>query len=333
MRSIRILSLCVIFGASPALLRAKESSAEKLLNSAIRNPGTFSQMCDIQFVPKKAPIPLYGLLIDSEFQFRTETLAKLRASRPDVISVLVKKLEGIDLSVPPVEGEMKLGSNFDSLESTGLDPNHLSQLLLNVVIDLNAVECLPELLRLEQDLSRRLEANFTEPAANPVPEFQLEGGFVIGSSESLSKESEARGDRDLTEKEEAEREVAYQRATAIVVQRDLLATMLVLLRQEKFPPLLSSAIEKKYADVLKREAAEENFAMIKSGADISASDAESIAIDPIVGVPFYAGRKSTEIQYSPKVRQQIIDWARSYLSTPVEKRLGASGMSPRPYVR
>lgn len=320
-----------IFCATP--LHAEKPTAEALLDAAINNPGTWSQMCDIQFVPRKTPLPLYGLVLDTEFQLTPVTLAQLRARRDEMIPVLVQRLKAIDFAKAPVPAEMKLDSNTENLISTGLDPHHLSQLLLHIIIDLNAAECLPELLRLESDISARLEAHNSDPKKSPLPEFQLEAGFLVGDMESFSAEIEARGDRDPTEAEIAEREEIQKRVTAIVVQRDLLATMLAVLRQEKYGPVLSSTFEKIYAAKLKEQAAEENLEMIKSEADISPNDADYIAIDPIVGLPFYPGRKSTEIAYTPALRQDILDWTRAFVKLPQDKRLGAKGMSSRPYVR
>ncbi len=322
-----ILPITVVVAALPfPSVHAADDPAEALLDAAIRNPGTWSQMCDIQFVPKKTPLPLYGLLLDSEFQFTPDTLAGLRARRDAIIPILVKRLEALDLSQRPASTPAKFAADAESVESTGLDPKHLSQLLLNVVIDLNATECLPALLRLEGELSKRLEANYADPKANPLPVFQLEAGFVVGTFDALP-------DREPTPEEAAEAIGKHQRATAIIVQRDLLGTLLALLRQERYAPLLASEIERQFAAAIKKQAATENFAAIKGEADIPADDADYIAIDPIVKVPYYPGGKNTEIAYTPAVRQQVLDWTREFIKKPGENRLGAKGMSARPYVR
>lgn len=321
---VSILAVVAAFSIPP--VQAGDDSAGALLDAAIRNPGTWSQMCDIQFVPKKTPLPLYGLLLDSEFQFTPETLAGLRARRDEIIPILVQRLEALDLSRLPASTPAEFAADSESVESTGLDPKHLSQLFLNVIIDLNAVDCLPALLRIEGEVTKRLEANNADPKANPLPVFQLEAGFVVGTFDTIQ-------DREPTPEEAAEAMAKHVRATAIVVQRDLLGTMLALLRQEKFAPLLASDIERQFATAIKKQATSENFAAIKGEADIPADDADYIAIDPIVKVPYYAGGRNTEIAYTPAVRQQVLDWTRGFVKKPESTRLGAKGMSARPYVR
>jgi hypothetical protein len=326
MRASALPLLAALAVFSVPTIEAGDDSAENLLDAAIRNPGTWSQMCDIQFVKKRTPLPLYGLLLDSEFQFLPATLGGLRARRDEVVPLLVRRLEALDLSKRPVSTPSKLGADDETIETTGLDPHHLSQLLLNIVIDLNATDCLPSLLRLESELSRRLEANNADPKANPVPEFQLEAGFVAGTFEEI-------GEREPTPEEAAAAVAKHLRASAIIVQRDLLATMLALLRQERYAPLLDSGIEKQFAAAIRKQAATENFAAIKSAADIPVDDADYIAIDPIVKVPCYPGGRNTEIAYTPEVRQQVLDWTRAFVKMPNASHLGAKGMSPRPYVR
>ena len=63
------------------------------------------------------------------------------------------------------------------LEDSGVSTYDLSQLLLNITIDLNAVEALPHLLRVEAELSTMLEMNAADPSLI-LPEKYVDAGFI-----------------------------------------------------------------------------------------------------------------------------------------------------------
>ncbi len=323
-------------GAEPA---GEASSPEALLNAAVANPGSYSQMCDMQLVDRKAtPLPIYGLMLDSEFQLSVEVLRTLRSRRSEIIPSLAKRLAELDLMRDPQVSEMKFkdGSGTDipeEIASTGLDPKALSQILLKIVIDLNATECLPGLLKLEKELSQKLEAHAADPT-QPLPEIQSDAGFILGSPTTYQPEFQPKEGEEFTPEENAKIAALHKRVAAIVAQRDLLATMLCLLRQEKFGPLLKSNFESSFAKSVKAAAKEENLAAVKKPADIAKDEADYLGFDPILNLPTYPGRKATDVKYNSEVRQQVLDLVNEFLKTvPAEKRLGAKGMTPRVYVR
>jgi hypothetical protein len=315
--------------------KPEQLTPEELITQAVLKPGSYSQMCDIQLVKRQVPLPLYGLTLHTEFVLSPEVLNRLRARRDEVIPSLVKRLEGIDFTKAPTTQELKFveKTEIEEIDNSGLDPAHFSQILLKLVIDLNATECLPQLVRMEKELALRLEANAADPT-KPVPDLQLDAGFIVGDPKTWFIEQQDRGDRELTEKEKAEQEAISKRVQTIIAQRDCLATMLCLLRNEKYAPLLASSFEKNFATALKENAAKDNLSEIKKPSDITEADATYIGFDPIHKLPTYMGSKVTEMKYTPEVRQQILEMVRSFeAKVPLEKRLGAKGMSAKTYAR
>lgn len=310
-----------------------EVSPDALLDKAVKNPGGYSQMCDIQFVEQyKVPVPLYGLSLDTEFELSKDTLFKLRAQRDGVIAALNKRLSGIDFSKAPKTAEIKFAKDSEKLVSSGLDPKYLSQILLKIIIDLNATECLPELQRLEKILSAKLEANHNDPKSS-LPEFQNDAGFVVGNSKDFEADFEKRNGKEPTAAEQAAQDAVHKRVAAIVAQRDLLATMLCLLRQERYPALIESDWEKQVGKDLLEKSKEENFAGIKKPEDIKEEDKEYVGWDPIHNVVCYPGRKVTDLKYTAEVREKTLGLVDSFLKeVPADKRKGASGMAAVPYV-
>lgn len=331
----KLIRLLTFVGAFPLAASAQNAkpSVDELLDKTVSNPGGYSQMCDMQFIKRQVPLALYGLTLDTEFELTPETLTKIRERRAEVIPALVKRLEGIDLNKEPVVKEIEFEKDTENMVSSGLDPKYFSQILLKLIIDLNATECIPQLLRLEKEIVVRLEANNADPKKE-VPTFQADAFFTVGEEKTFFAEEEKRNGKERSAKEQAEIDAIHKRVQAIVAQRDCLATLLCLLRQEKFEPLLKSDLEKSFVAELKKKAKEENLESIKKPADIKEEDAKYVGFDPIAKLPTYPGRKMAEVKYTPEVRQQILEMVKAFESTvPAEKRLGAKGMTENVYVR
>ena len=334
-RMNKLIRLLAFVGAFPLAATAQNAkpSVDELLDKTVSNPGGYSQMCDMQFIKRQVPLALYGLTLDTEFELTPETLTKIRERRAEVIPALVKRLEGIDLNKEPVVKEIEFEKDTENMVSSGLDPKYFSQILLKLIIDLNATECIPQLLRLEKEIVVRLEANNADPKKE-VPTFQADAFFTVGEEKAFFAEEEKRNGKERSAKEQAEFDAIHKRVQAIVAQRDCLATMLCLLRQERFEPLLKSDLEKSFVAELKKKAKEENLESIKKPADIKEEDAKYVGFDPIAKLPTYPGRKMAEVKYTPEVRQQILEMVKAFESTvPAEKRLGAKGMTENVYVR
>ena len=88
-----------------------------------------------------------------------------------------------------------------------------------------------------------------------------------------------------TEDKFARRKHELALLTARVAQRELLSTMLILLRAERFAPLLGSDLEQRYAETIKSRAKTGDLKNIKKAGDISVDDRRWIHIDPIHNVP------------------------------------------------
>jgi hypothetical protein len=195
------------------------------------------------------------------------------------------------------------------LEDSGVSTYDLSQLLLNITIDLNAVEALPHLLRVEAELSTMLEMNAADPSLI-LPEKYVDAGFIDEADlkeriEDTDREKETFQQRFIRE---AKHRAKSNRQHCIVAQRDLLATILCLLRQEKYSPLLSSDVEKSYR--------------------------AWIIIDPIINAPTAYAHPQAKIPYTPVLRATIRGWANSWLeTTPAPRRDGTKGMTISPVER
>jgi hypothetical protein len=221
------------------------------------------------------------------------------------------------------------------LEDSGVSTYDLSQLLLNITIDLNAVEALPHLLRVEAELSTMLEMNAADPSLI-LPEKYVDAGFIDEADlkeriEDTDREKETFQQRFIRE---AKHRAKSNRQHCIVAQRDLLATILCLLRQEKYSPLLSSDVEKSYRAEVLKNAAEENFGPIKKESDIKEEDRAWIIIDPIINAPTAYAHPQAKIPYTPVLRATIRGWANSWLeTTPAPRRDGTKGMTISPVER
>lgn len=209
-----------------------DPSAAKLLDQTIANPGNWDQMCaSPPPIPFDVPLPLYSLAVPRFFTVSPEKISSLEARRAEIVSELTRRLHVLDLSK-----QTSQPAGGSSEENSGQDPHGLSGLLLQIVMDLNAVETLPELLRLETDLNQRIDKAIDDKLA-PLPDLDLDS--PVEWQETGIKALPTERNRRLF--------------AARVYQRELLSTMATLLRHEKFEPLLKSDIEAHYLELLKFE--------------------------------------------------------------------------------
>jgi hypothetical protein len=106
---------------------------------------------------------------------------------------------------------------------------------LEIVLALNAVETLPELLRLEADLDFRLKTAEQDGGAS-LPVLDAAGPVFMTGVDSASQ-TFSRRERTFVSR---------------IFQRELLSVMAALLRQERFQSLLDSELERSYLKYLKR---------------------------------------------------------------------------------
>lgn len=208
-----------------------DPGAAQLLDQTIHSPGSWNQMCAIPPpLPFNVPLPLYSLAVERFSTLTPENVSQLQAQRAEVVQEITTRLHNLDLSkrAPQTTGS--------SPQNSGQDPYALSGLLLQIIIDLNAVETLPELLRLESDLNRQIERANDNPYAT-LPNLDLDSPVAWQEMDALHPPTDH------------ERQLFAAR----VYHRELLSVIATLLRHEKFEPLLKSDIEARYSEFLKHE--------------------------------------------------------------------------------
>jgi len=118
-------------------------------------------------------------------------------------------------------------------------------------------------------------------------------------------------------------------------QADALSTITAILRQERYPPLLTSDIEARYHKAIS-EAAQRSAgatAITVGGEVIPPPQRDFLLPDPIHGTPIHAASYCT-LELTCDRYDQIMSWVRDYLrDTPPERWLAAEGMSPWPIDR
>ncbi len=284
---------------------AREPSADDLIDRITKRPGDYSQLCDASDpIGPNVQLPLYSLLAFREVHLGEQDLATLRARRKEVVPALVRRLAAINLSKPmPQTGEVKLKTpdpkkpdEGEIVTDSGINPRALNGLLFEMLISLDAVEALPELLRLEDQIRDLLAASDSNPKLAPPP-VQLDG-FVRFPD----------GARKLSKRDEL-------MAKGRVMQRELLSVMLQLLRRQKFAPLLASDIEKTYGDLLKARAQQEDLREFKSLADAKAKGEDWVRFDPIYHVPIGYLHPQPTLPFTPELRSQARGFAKQFIDT------------------
>jgi len=293
-----LITLAATFPASA------DTSAGKLINEIIREPGHWSQMCSMPpAIPFDVPLPYYSLVTPRYFSLSEENVARLQKARAQVVPEIVLRIGKIDLSRPPKQQK----DSFSTTDSNQ-DPNHLSGLLLEIILKLNAVETLPELLRLEAELDVRL-STADKDGGRSLPALEV-GGPAF-----------------MTEVQHAKTSSRQQRMfVSRIYQRELLSVMAALLRDEKFQPLLDSALERSYLEFLKKQAQSEELKHIKKPEDVPPTQKGwgGISFDSIHQLPV-AWHWPEFTTYTPELRSQIRNWVCDYLKrTPGEGRAGPS---------
>lgn len=118
-----------------------QTPAAELVNNVLKNPGYFSQNCNIPPPLPDKQLPLYGYRRSwSDSKISAENFAKLRAQRSEVVKALAVQLDGVN------------AKGFVSDED--YETRAKAETLLMMVLDLNAVEALSALLRLEKALDK-----------------------------------------------------------------------------------------------------------------------------------------------------------------------------------
>ena len=129
----------------------KPPSGGELLDSVLKAPGDFDQMCSEDLVTQGVPIPLFRSVQRQMFNVSDKNLAALRAQRAQVVPVLVQRLATWETGKSTPEAKAVTGTM-----TFALGPGSVRALYYQIIAGLDAVETLPELLRIEDQTHQRL---------------------------------------------------------------------------------------------------------------------------------------------------------------------------------
>ncbi|WP_395748456.1 hypothetical protein [Prosthecobacter sp.] len=292
----------------------KETPAAKvdgatLLEESIAAPGFWNQMCvRVPDVPMDVPMPPGARLAARHFNLGGPSLDRLLAYRDVVMPVLVRRLQELKIAAPPPK------KNPDARDDgwpkrSGQTSTEFGPVIFQVVQSLNAVECLPEVLRLEQQL-HELVAAAEKDVSVKVPLLHLDSPSGWNP---------------------IERERALQ--SCRIYQRELLGLMHTLLMQEGYRPMWDSALEKAlreegHAAFRKRHALE--VAKFASYEQIPTYLRDDIIWDEAKRKAEISKDASypVAVPYTEAVRDEVLSLTRRYLQeVPPEKRRAADGMT------
>ena len=283
------LSVFAAFGFTLARICAGDEApppaADALLKSILAEPGQYSQICSGTMILPVVPLPIYGFVGSSELHVSAANLAKLRARRAEIIPALTEHLAKLRVRIEGA-AEVPKGGGFTTLSPP------LGTPLYEIVLGLDAVETLPVLLRLEDQIDGELSREAPTAAASTATGALSPRGVSVWN--------------------------------ARVGQRDVLSVMLQLLRGQRFPPLLASSFEKIYADALKAEANTKG-PHVKTPAEAKALKM-NVRFDPIYHLPSNTHHQKLEVPFTPEVRAEVRGFAEQFLKTvPPEKWLVNTG--------
>jgi hypothetical protein len=286
----------------------------QVLDEAIAQPGDFNQMCGMpRPIAFEVPLPAYGVLAPRHYSLGGDAATKLQAYRAEVMPVLQERLKNIDMARLATQNA-KPAAREMTMAKSGLNPEALSWPLLQAVQVLQGVECLPALLRLEEQLHALLAAAEKDAAA-PLPQLELDSPVSW---------------KELTVKAKPEPR-KEQTFACRIYQRELLGLIGSLLRKEDFAPLDNTAVEKAYIEGLKKIAVSDELKGFKSADDIPWESFHLVTWDEALNIPVYIHGSTIPVPYTEAIREELRKVAGEYLSTvPQEKRLGAKAMSVAP---
>ncbi len=248
-RRVKALALLAIVSSLAGASAAEVTpDGRALLREALARPGGYSQMCFAPppVVPGKMSFGGEDRWLAATFNsLSAERLDECRVRRAEVVPALVEALTGMDLRREAGEGGPRpaLPTERDS----GVTPERLSRLHLALCRELTAVEALPQLMRLEQELSDLVDAAERDTAA-PLPALDANAPlrFVTPGAKG--------GDLQWFS---AQTPLA-RRVTARFFQAEVLGTMLSVVCRSRFLPALQSrfAGERQRALLERRASAE-----------------------------------------------------------------------------
>ena len=297
---------CVAFFSlvvSIASAKPEAASGDAILTKVLRTPGLYNQICDAVEVKLPIPMTLTTPWVSGEAELSKASRKLVNTNRAALIPALKKQLAAIDFAKKPAKQKPDPKPSEDSdVEGVGVDPKAFSNVLLDVVRELKAVEILPELLAVEAKLFAGLtEAEKNPKAAIPKVDGADGAGIYMKAPPELDEDSD---------KWTPEQKANWERTNELVrvsgLHRDLLMLIYNLMREKKFGPLLASNLEKIYLVELQRLAAEDDILKkAKSLEEVPEEERESVKVDPINGVLF-RDYPPVQLEFSIPAREEII---------------------------
>src|SRR5689334_21159115 len=86
-----------------ALAAEPPASPDAELDRLIDAPGSWNQMCMLpRPIDPLVPLPMYRLVAERQFYLDQKNTAWLREHRKEMVPVVVKRIEALDFTKPPV---------------------------------------------------------------------------------------------------------------------------------------------------------------------------------------------------------------------------------------
>lgn len=256
-----------------------------------------AQMCGKPWVDKDVPIPLFQPLLYRELSVSWDDAKQLRAKRKEVVDVLLDRLKKMHARVPASVAPLTLPSDQRPPDEgdSGFPLDQWNGIYGQIITEVNAVEAMPELLRLEEEyhiLIPKFEAN---PKAE-MPSMYVDYFHVTDDNfKPISKH-----DKQLLQLK--------------IVQRELLSVMLQLMRHQRYQPLLASDIEKTYAAIMKGFAIKLNYDDVTTAEQ---AKARQVMFDPIEHLALTSpGMAIPTIPYSEEARNEVRGLAEPFAKLP-----------------
>jgi hypothetical protein len=226
-----------------------------LLDGVIRRPGPWNQMCAMDVNDGLTPKPFFTLTYHREFFLDKANIATMHDRRSEVVPDIVQRLDRLGVATSLFgEGGRRDVTALGGVQDSGIDPNKLSGLLLEIIVELRAVETLPSLLRLDEELNQALQS----AASNPVWRYFVADGTNYVVATNSNPPLNATGKTPVIDVPapagSGAPPVHYSVLMLRLYQREMLSTMAILLRDNQFQVPALTAIGTRYTDYMTEQA-------------------------------------------------------------------------------
>jgi hypothetical protein len=177
--------------------------------------------------------------------------------------------------------------------------------MLSIILDLDAVELLPHLLRLEEQLQKLNAAAMNDDKA-PIPAIDP-GGATIW--EGAGEEYEKVEDWDKMPPKLKRKQQLFD---SMVFDREMLGVMVELLHRKGYASLSTSTLGRIRTLILQRRELDEDLQEVRCEADIPEDRKEAMAFDKNAGVAYWRWN-IVRVPYTEDLRKETRDLVQGYL--------------------